>query len=150
LARGLRKEVALYLLWRSGFFEAAAFQGGTSLRILHKLPRFSEDPGFILLEPDRRFDWAPHLKALMAGLTEFGLESEVLDRSKMERNVREALLKNDSVSNQLNLEFSQGRGRRTIKIKLEIDINPPAGSDFAFTYLDFPPGFRSVPSGSAQ
>jgi predicted nucleotidyltransferase component of viral defense system len=34
------QEVVLYVLWRAGFFEAAAFQGGTSLRILHKLPRF--------------------------------------------------------------------------------------------------------------
>jgi len=43
------QEVALYALWRSGFFEIAAFQGGTSLRILYGLPRFSEDLDFILL-----------------------------------------------------------------------------------------------------
>lgn len=46
------QELALYALWRGGFFEVAAFQGGASLRILHRLPRFSEDLDFIL--PSRR------------------------------------------------------------------------------------------------
>ncbi len=136
------QEVALYLLWRAGFFEIAAFQGGTSLRILHKLPRFSEDLDFILQQPGAAFDWSRYLKPLLTGLTEFGLHSEVLDRSKMDRNIREALLKNDSIGNQLNLRFNQGRSSPTLKIKLEIDINPPAGSAFAYTYLSFPLDFE--------
>lgn len=65
------QEVALYLLWRGGFFEKAAFQGGTSLRILYKLPRFSEDLDFILLRPDTAFDWADYLGPLIAGLERF-------------------------------------------------------------------------------
>lgn len=138
------QEVALYSLWRGGFFEVAAFQGGTSLRILHKLPRFSEDLDFILQQPDAGFDWSRYLKPLLSGLTEFGLQSEVLDRSKMDRNIREALVKNDSIGSQLNLRFSRGRSSPTLKIKLEIDINPPAGSGFAFTYLDFPLDFESM------
>ncbi len=48
----IMQEVALYALWRAGFFKVAAFQGGTSLRILHGLPRFSEDLDFILKTPD--------------------------------------------------------------------------------------------------
>jgi predicted nucleotidyltransferase component of viral defense system len=136
------QEVALYALWRGGFFEIAAFQGGTSLRILHKLPRFSEDLDFILQQPNSAFDWGRYLKPLLTGLTEFGLQSEVLDKSKMDRNIREALLKNDSIGNQLNLRFNRGRNSRTLKIKLEIDINPPAGSTFAYTYLDFPLDFE--------
>jgi predicted nucleotidyltransferase component of viral defense system len=66
---------------RAGFFEVAAFQGGTSLRILHQLPRFSEDLDFILKEPDPGFDWGGYLELLTVGLREFGLQSEVLDRS---------------------------------------------------------------------
>jgi predicted nucleotidyltransferase component of viral defense system len=62
------QEVALYSLWRGGFFEIAAFQGGTSLRILHKLPRFSEDLDFILQNPNAAFDWSHYLKALLTGL----------------------------------------------------------------------------------
>jgi predicted nucleotidyltransferase component of viral defense system len=136
------QEVALYCLWRAGFFDLAAFQGGTSLRILHKLPRFSEDLDFILRAPNSAFAWSQYLDPLVAGLTEFGLRSEVLDRSNMDRNIREAVLKNDSISNQLNLRFARGRSRPALKIKLEIDINPPSGSTFSYTYLDFPLDFE--------
>jgi predicted nucleotidyltransferase component of viral defense system len=136
------QEVALYSLWRGAFFDVAAFQGGTSLRILHQLPRFSEDLDFILQTPNANFDWGRYLKPLLAGLTEFGLQSEVLDRSKMDRPVREALLKNDSIGNQLNLKFAPGTNSPTLKIKLEIDVNPPAGSGFAHTYIDFPLDFE--------
>ena len=76
--------MALYSLWRGRFFEIAAFQGGTSLRILHKLPRFSEELDFILLQPNASFDWSRYLDPLLTGLTEFGLQSEVLDKSKMD------------------------------------------------------------------
>ncbi len=136
------QEVTLYLLWRARFFETAAFQGGTSLRILHKLPRFSEDLDFILLRPDTSFDWRRYLSPLVTGLEEFGLRSEVLDKSNMERNIRAAALKNDSISQQLNLQFIQRTPAQTLKVKLEIDINPPAGSSFAFTYFDFPLDFE--------
>jgi len=136
------QEVALYSLWRADFFEVAAFQGGTSLRILHKLPRFSEDLDFILKAPDPGFSWNSYLPKLIEGLQEFGLQSEVLDKAKMERNVRAALLKDNSIGNQLNLRFYQGHATPTLKIKLEIDVNPPAGSGFEHTYLDFPLDFE--------
>ncbi len=59
----------------------------------------------------------------------------------MDRNIREALLKNDSIANQLTLRFDRSRSR-PLKIKLEIDVNPPAGSGFAYSYLDFPLDFE--------
>jgi predicted nucleotidyltransferase component of viral defense system len=120
----------------------AAFQGGTSLRILHKLPRFSEDLDFILKAPNPEFSWGDYLPRLIEGLKEFGLQSEVLDKDRMERNVRQAVLKDNSISNQLNLRFYQGHATPTLKIKLEIDVNPPAGSGFDYTYLDFPLDFE--------
>jgi len=140
--REILQEVALYALWRAGFFDVAAFQGGTSLRILHGLPRFSEDLDFILKSPDPDFEWRPYLDKLLLGMQEFGLHSEVIDKSHMDQNVRRALLKDDSVSSQLNLAFEQDRSRRKLKIKLEIDINPPGDSGFDFKYLDFPLDFE--------
>ncbi len=136
------QEVALFALWRADFFEVAAFQGGTSLRILHKLPRFSEDLDFILKEPDRAFDWNRYLGPLSEGLQEFGLKSEVLNKSRMDQAVRKAILKDGSISQQLNLSFFQGPADRTLKIKLEIDVEPPAGSGFEYSYLDFPLDFE--------
>ena len=136
------QEVALYSLWRAGFFEVAAFQGGTSLRILHKLPRFSEDLDFILKEPDPGFEWSGYLHRLQDGFEEFGLQTEVLDKSRMDQNLKKAILKDNSISNQLNLSFYQGHPEQKLKIKLEIDINPPAGSGYEYTYLDFPLDFE--------
>ena len=136
------QEVALYSLWRAGFFAVAAFQGGTSLRILHKLPRFSEDLDFILKEPDPDFEWGSYLDQLLAGLQEFGLQSEALDKSRMDERVKKALLKDNSVSNQLDLSFYRGHPGQKVNIKLEIDVNPPAGSGFEYSYLDFPLDFE--------
>lgn len=136
------QETALYALWRANFFDVAAFQGDSSLRILHKLPRFSEDLDFILKKSSSRFAWDLYLPPLIAVLTEFGLQTEALDRSRMDRSIREALLKDDSIANQLNLKFFRNPAERALKIKLEIDINPPAHSDFAYSYLDFPLDFE--------
>ena len=136
------QEVALYSLWRAGFFEVAAFQGGTSLRILHKLPRFSEDLDFILKEPDPNFEWSGYLDRLLAGLQEFGLQSEALDKSHMDQRVKKALLKDNSICNQLDLSFYRGQPGQKLNIKLEIDVNPPDESGFEFSYLDFPLDFE--------
>jgi hypothetical protein len=136
------QETALYALWRADFFEVAAFQGGTSLRILHQLQRFSEDLDFILKTPDTAFKWQKYLPRVFAALEEFGLRPKLLDRSRMDQNVRKAVLKDDSISNQLKLSFDGGVYARTISIKLEIDVNPPSGSGFEYRYLDFPLDFE--------
>lgn len=136
------QEVALFALWRAGFFDVAAFQGGTSLRILHKLPRFSEDLDFILKEPNREFQWAHYLGPLAEGLQQFGLKSEVLDKSRMDQAIRKAVVKDSAISQQLNLSFVQGPADRALKIKLEIDVDPPVGSGFDYSYLDFPLDFE--------
>jgi len=136
------QEVALYSLWRAGFFEVAAFQGGTSLRILHKLPRFSEDLDFILKEPNADFDWQPYLESLLEGLAKFGLQSEALAKGRMDRRIKKAVLKDNSVTNQLDLSFYEGVQGQKLKIKLEIDVDPPSNSGFSYTYLDFPLDFE--------
>jgi len=136
------QEVALYSLWRAGFFEVAAFQGGTSLRILHKLPRFSEDLDFILKKPSPDFEWGGYLAKLRDGLEEFGLQTEVLDKSRMDQSVKKAVLKDNSISSQLNLSFYRGHAGQKLKIKLEIDVNPPGNSGYEYSYLDFPLDFE--------
>ncbi len=132
------QEIVLFALWRAGFFEVAAFQGGTSLRILHGLNRFSEDIDFILREPNPEFHWQPYLENIAGTCEEFGIAPEVLDKQHMDRNVKAALIKDTSIANQLNLRFyNQQRGRK-LTIKLEVDSNPPTGSGFGYTYLSFP------------
>lgn len=136
------QEVILFALWRADFFEVAAFQGGTSLRILHGLTRFSEDMGFILLEPNATFSWQPYLNNLTDICNEFGIEPEALDKGRMDQRVKKALIKDTSIANQLNLSFMDDLNGRKLKIKLEIDCNPPSGSGFEYSYLDFPVDFE--------
>lgn len=136
------QEVSLYALWRGGFFEIAAFQGGTSLRILHGLPRFSEDLDFILLKPDPAFQWSHHFESLTGVLAQFGVHCELSDRSRMDNNVRQAMLKDNSIGRQLDLSFFDASNPRKLKVKLEIDIHPPAGTGTSWHFLDFPVDFE--------
>ncbi len=132
------QEIILFALWRADFFEVAAFQGGTSLRILYGMNRFSEDIDFILREPNPEFQWRPHLDNIAETCEEFGIAPEVLNKQRMDSNVKAALIKDTSVANQLNLRFYDQKPGKKLTIKLEIDTNPPTGSDFEYTYLSFP------------
>lgn len=136
------QEIALFGLWKAGFFEVAAFQGGTSLRVLYDLPRFSEDLDFILKAPNPGFDWSAYLKKLLVNLQEFGLKCEVRDKSRMDQAIKKAMLKDSSIGNQFNLSFYRGQKAPGLTIKLEIDVNPPVGSVFEYSYLDFPTDFE--------
>ncbi|CUS43591.1 hypothetical protein MGWOODY_Smn1246 [hydrothermal vent metagenome] len=136
------QEIALYALWRADFFDVALFQGGTSLRIVHALPRFSEDLDFLLRVPDADFQWSPYLSALVEIFGQFGMKLEAQPKDRMDRAVREAILKDDSIASQLNLSFAGSGRAKTIRIKLEIDTNPPAGSGEATTFLDFPADYE--------
>ena len=60
----------------------------------------------------------------------------------MDSNLRKAVLKDNSMTNQLNLSFIRGDQNKKQTIKLEIDVNPPKGSGFEYTYLDFPTDFE--------
>ena len=136
------QDIALYGLWRTGFFEVAGFQGGTSLRILYGMERFSEDLDFILKKPDPGFAWPVYLQGMLDCFEEFGLKSQVLNKSRMDQRIKKALVKDDSICHQLNLSFFRNSPKRMQKIKLEIDTDPPAGSGFDYSYLDFPLDFE--------
>jgi predicted nucleotidyltransferase component of viral defense system len=138
----IMQEIALYALWKADFFERAVFQGGTSLRILHGLPRFSEDLDFMLLAPDRNFNWAPYLSALMETFATFGIRTEARSKDDMDKRIRAALIKDTSIAGQLDLAFADRQPDQKIKIKLEIDVDPPASSKDVWTFLDFPADYE--------
>ena len=87
------QEIALYGLWRTGFFNVAAFQGGTSLRILHGMKRFSEDLDFILKETDFHFSWPTYLSGMLDCFEEFGIMPEIVSKGKMDQRIKKALIK---------------------------------------------------------
>ena len=137
--REITQEIVLAALGRTDFFQRAAFQGGTCLRIFHGLNRFSEDLDFALLARGGRFALEPYLDALAKELAAYGYGLEVLDRSKLDQAVRTAFLKDDSLGDLLRLDYRPATGpSRKLRVKLEVDSNPPAGASFETKYLDFP------------
>ncbi len=139
------QEIALCALDRAYFFNKAAFQGGSCLRIIHGLRRFSEDLDFILFEPDDTFVWEPFLKSLQLEFKLYSLEFDVIDRSRVDKAVKMAFLKDRSFGKVFVFTHPRGSSdKQTIKIKLEIDTNPPAGSEFEKNFINFPYAFSIV------
>lgn len=137
--REITQEVALAALSRTDFFKYGVFQGGTCLRIFYGLNRFSEDLDFILKEPNSSFKLQPHLQSLSEELQAYGYNVDITDRSKTDINVRKAFIKDDSIGKVLQLNHAGKKGTfRKIRIKLEVDTNPPSGSQTEIKYLDFP------------
>jgi len=133
------QEIALCGLARSEFFKKGAFQGGTCLRILYSLKRFSEDLDFILLKPEINFSWEQYLKFIEVEFASFGLDLEVIDRSQVKGIIKRAFLKENSFAKVLKLKHGfLPSDKQSIKIKLEIDVNPPDGSFYETHYLDYP------------
>ena len=136
--REIVQEIMIYALAQSNFFDKALFHGGTSLRIVHDLPRFSEDLDFMLRETEADFPWQRYLNDLEEILNEYGIECEIQPKGKMDDHVRKAMLKDNSVTKQLNLSFKNRDPGQKIRIKLEIDLYPPENNREAETNLDFP------------
>lgn len=136
----IAQEIALLSLSRSGFFRHAAFQGGTCLRILYGLQRFSEDLDFVLLASDKQFDWGVYINRMKEEFETYGYTLEISYRQKLNKAVQSAFLKADSLGGLLLLKDVR-TNRPKIQIKLEIDTNPPEGSRYELNYLDFPLAF---------
>lgn len=140
--REITQEVALAALSRADFYKAAVFHGGTCLRVFYSLNRFSEDLDFMLKKPDARFMLDAYLKDMAVEFEAYGYKLEVTDRSMADNAVKKAFLKDDSIGKVLQLSHLKAdRSARKIKIKIEVDTNPPAGSTFESKFLDFPFAF---------
>lgn len=133
----IAQEIALLALARSDFFKIAAFQGGTCLRILYNLQRFSEDLDFILLKPDPFFSWESYIRKMADEFGAYGYILEVTNRAELNKNVKSTFLKMDSVGGLLVIKDSR-TNKPKLRIKLEIDTNPPDGATYDLKYLDFP------------
>ena len=135
----LMQHEVLASLSRAGLFAEALFHGGTCLRILWGMNRFSEDLDFLLKQPDPDFRWEGYLEAVRKDCELEGFSFEVQDRCQAGTAVQKAFLKTDSIGKVLTLDLPFERHqRRKIRIKLEIDTNPPEGSAFETRYLTFP------------
>ncbi|MCB1134961.1 MAG: nucleotidyl transferase AbiEii/AbiGii toxin family protein [Chlamydiia bacterium] len=139
------QEIALSGLARAGFFQEGVFQGGTCLRIVHGLDRFSEDLDFVLRDANSDFSWTPYLDSLEEAFKVQGLQLIAVDRSKADNVVKKAFLKDNSFGQILVLEHPRDRSDpRSIQIKLEVDCHPPGGSTLSSHLIPFPYPFSLV------
>ncbi len=127
--REILQEIVLLGLSRAGFFDHALFYGGTALRILYGLDRFSEDLDFSLIAPDENFDLSVYEDTVIEALHSFGFEVTIQIKNN-DSTIKSAFLKGNTSQHLLNIEapedivktFGQGR---LVKIKFEVDTQPP-------------------------
>jgi len=140
----IMQEIVLCGLSRAGFFQKAAFYGGTALRIFYGLDRFSEDLDFSLEVPDTSFDLASYFPVLEKEVRAFGLNVTIIEKEKTkESNIRSAFLKGNTKEHLLLFYADEGvagavsKGE-VVKIKFEVDVNPPAYAVFEHKYRLLP------------
>jgi len=121
--REVMQEIALAGLQRAGFFETAAFYGGTCLRIFHGLPRYSEDLDFSLLGPDKDFRLSPYFETLVEEFAALGFDVEISEKLKTaDTDIASAFLKKSASRYDISI-----RSQKALKIKFEVDTDPPLG-----------------------
>ena len=117
----VNQQIILAGLYAGGFFESAAFYGGTCLRIFHGLQRFSEDMDFSLLTPDENFDFSKYFQPIVDAFALVGREVEITKKDKKSfGKVESAFLKDNTDVYDVTFQTE-----KSIKIKIEVDTNPP-------------------------
>ena len=133
--REILQQMALLGLWRGKFFEHAAFYGGTALRILYGLDRYSEDLDFSLLEPSPDFSLATYEDSIRRELASFGFEVTFQVRPKnRDSAIESAFLRANTLQHLILIKAGEAIRRQlhkdeVLKIKLEVDTDPPGGFD---------------------
>lgn len=128
----IAQEVILYALSTTKFFDYVHFCGGTALRIIYGLERFSEDLDFTLNTPDKNFDFDDYMPDVLNVLAQYGLDMQI-KKTKDNTFVKKRELKKDSEKWRLSFP-----SLAKVVIKLEIDANPPQGAIYDDKILDFP------------
>ncbi|MDH8701699.1 putative nucleotidyltransferase component of viral defense system [Dysgonomonadaceae bacterium PH5-43] len=117
------QEITLAGLYRGGFFDKTAFYGGTCLRIFHNLPRFSEDMDFSLVEKNQTFDLESYFPAVIEEFKAAGRDIIITRKEKKnDTQVESAFLKDNTAI--YDVKF---KTEKDIKIKMEVDTDPPLG-----------------------
>ena len=115
------QQITLAGLYRGGFFNKAAFYGGTCLRIFHKLDRFSEDIDFSLLTTDSSFKLENYFPSIIDEFKMLGREIVITKKDKRNFNkVESAFLKDDTEVYDVAFQTE-----KSLKIKIEVDTQPP-------------------------
>jgi hypothetical protein len=131
LAREYLQAQVLGALQRSGAMVPLAFQGGTALRFLYAIRRYSEDLDFALERPDAAYDFRSYSEAIRADLTREGYRVEIGKLSDR-RVVHSAFFRFPGLLHEMGLS---GQRTETLSVKLEVDTRPPAGARLETTVV---------------
>jgi hypothetical protein len=126
LAREYLQARILQMLQDRGAFQAWAFQGGTALRFLYRLPRFSEDLDFALERAGAPAGFRGHLRAVAADFAAEGYAVRVTVNDR--KAVHSAFVNFDGLPCELGLSPHRSE---VLSVKLELDTRPPAGAGLA-------------------
>lgn len=138
------QEIVLCGLSRGGFFKEAAFYGGTALRIFHGLDRFSEDLDFSLISSNENFDLKEYFPVLEKEVKAYGLNVTISEKKKTkDSQILSAFLKGNTKEHMLVFYPDDVKGvnvaaNELVKIKFEVDINPPAEATYEHKYRLLP------------
>lgn len=115
------QKIALAGLSRAGFFDHAAFYGGTCLRLFHQLPRFSEDMDFSLTEKRDDIHLENYFDAIREEFRIAGFDVTITKKEKkLFGRVESAFLKENTEAYDIKFQT-----RKTVKVKIEMDTDPP-------------------------
>lgn len=116
--REICQEIILSGLCDGKFFERAVFYGGTCLRILYDLQRYSEDLDFSLLQKDENFNIERYFEFIVKEFNAYNVKIETKRKQKNENSSVESALISINANQFLNSD-------KIIKIKIDVDKNPP-------------------------
>ena len=117
----VNQQIILAGLYHGGFFDAAAFYGGTCLRIFHGLQRFSEDMDFSLLSADDNFDFTRYFQPIIDEFALVGRSVEIKKKDKKTFGRVESAFQKDT-TDVYDITFQT---EKSIRIKIEVDTLPP-------------------------
>jgi predicted nucleotidyltransferase component of viral defense system len=124
--REILQHIVLSGLSRSNFFDHAAFYGGTALRILYSLPRYSEDLDFSLNDKKDDFTLQDYFECINEECKIYGLDVNLKIKQKVNPNaIESAFLKDNTQWNIISFEGKRDKIIQDVKVKIEIDRNPP-------------------------
>lgn len=133
----VNQQIILAGLYNGGFFDDAAFYGGTCLRIFHGLQRFSEDMDFSLLAPDSQFDFTRYFQPIIDQFAMAGREVEIHKKEKKSfGKVESAFLKDNTDVYDVTFQ-----AEKAVKIKIEVDTQPPLKFETEQNLLLLPQSF---------
>ena len=133
----VNQQIILAGLYHGGFFDTAAFYGGTCLRIFHGLQRFSEDMDFSLLSADDNFDFTRYFQPIIDEFSLVGRSVEIKKKDKKTfGRVESAFLKDNTDVYDITFQTE-----KSIRIKIEVDTLPPLKFDTEQKLLLMPESF---------